>query len=85
MKVAINGFGRIGRSVFRILDQNNDIEVVAINDLSSQESLAYLLKYDTVMGRFSGNVYIDNNLMHTDNETIQMLCEKILKIYLGRI
>jgi|TARA_B000000609_G_C24172652_1_gene351468 glyceraldehyde 3-phosphate dehydrogenase len=76
MKVAINGFGRIGRSVFRILDQNNDIEVVAINDLSSQESLAYLLKYDTVMGRFSGNVYIDNNLMHTDNETIQMLCEK---------
>ena len=52
MRVAINGFGRIGRSVFRILDQNKDIEVIAINDLSDQESLAYLLKYDTIMGRF---------------------------------
>jgi glyceraldehyde 3-phosphate dehydrogenase len=76
MKIAINGFGRIGRSVFRILDQNKDIEVVAINDLSNQDSLAYLLKYDTVMGRFSGNVYIDNDIMHTDNETILMLSNR---------
>ena len=76
MRIAINGFGRIGRSVFRILDKNKDIEVVAINDLSDQESLAYLLKYDTVMGRFSGNVYIEDNIMHTDNETIQMLSQR---------
>ena len=48
MRIAINGFGRIGRSVFRILDQNKDIEVIAINDLSNQESLAYLLKYDNL-------------------------------------
>ncbi len=75
MRVAINGFGRIGRSVFRILDQNKDIEVIAINDLSDQESLAYLLKYDTIMGRFSGNVNIEKDMLHTDNESIQMLSE----------
>ena len=76
MRVAINGFGRIGRSVFRILDQNKDIEVIAINDLSDQESLAYLLKYDTIMGRFSGNVNIEKDILHTDNESVQMLSER---------
>ena len=72
MRVAINGFGRIGRSVFRILDQNKDIEVIAINDLSNQESLAY----DTIMGRFSGNVNIEKDILHTDNESVQMLSER---------
>ena len=76
MRVAINGFGRIGRSVFRILDNNKDIEVIAINDLSNQESLAYLLKYDTIMGRFSGNVNIEKDILHTDNESVQMLSER---------
>ncbi len=76
MRVAINGFGRIGRSVFRILDKNKNIKVVAINDLSEQNSLAYLLKYDTVMGKFSGNIRIENNIMITDNDNIQMLSEK---------
>ena len=76
MRVAINGFGRIGRSVFRILDQNKDIEVIAINDLSNKESLAYLLKYDTIMGRFSGNVNIEKDILHTDNESVQMLSER---------
>ena len=76
MRVAINGFGRIGRSVFRILDKNKDIEVIAINDLSNQESLAYLLKYDTIMGRFSGNVNIEKDILHTDNESVQMLSER---------
>ena len=76
MRVAINGFGRIGRSVFRILDQEDDINVVAINDLSSQESLSYLLKYDTIMGRFDGKVDIDNNLLHTDNQKVLIISEK---------
>ena len=76
MRIAINGFGRIGRSVFRILDQKKDMKVVAINDLSNQESLAYLLKYDTVMGKFSGNVNIEDNIMNTDNDSIQMLSER---------
>tara|TARA_B100000941_G_scaffold287522_1_gene262835 strand:- start:6953 stop:7948 length:996 start_codon:yes stop_codon:yes gene_type:complete len=76
MRVAINGFGRIGRSVFRILNQNDDINVVAINDLSNQDSLAYLLKYDTVMGKFDGNIKIEGGLMKTDNDSVQMLSER---------
>ena len=50
MRIGINGFGRIGRTVFRILNRQQDIDVVAINDLANDDVLAYLLKYDTVMG-----------------------------------
>ena len=57
MRIAINGFGRIGRTVYRILAENNIHEIVAINDLSEPGALAYLLKYDTVMGRFDGEVH----------------------------
>ena len=49
-KIAINGFGRIGRLVFRIIEELDDLEVVAVNDLSTPEELAYLLKYDTNHG-----------------------------------
>ncbi len=56
MRVAINGFGRIGRSVFRIAEQRTDIEIVAINDLFDPGALRYLLEYDTVMGRFPGTL-----------------------------
>ena len=49
MRIALNGFGRIGRSVFRILNARDDFEVVAINDISPSDVLVYLLKYDTVM------------------------------------
>ena len=53
VKVGINGFGRIGRLVFRrILETNADLEVVAVNDLTDNDNLAYLLKYDTAHGRF---------------------------------
>ncbi len=76
MRVAINGFGRIGRSVFRILNEAPDIKVVAINDLSDQNALAYLLKYDTVMGRFSGSVSLEGNIMDTGNEQVKMLVER---------
>ena len=76
MNVAINGFGRIGRSVFRILEQNKNIKVIAINDLNNQESLAYLLKYDTIMGRFSSSVTIENNILITDNNNVKILNEK---------
>ena len=59
-KVAINGFGRIGRAVFRIIAERPDsgIEVVAINDLADDDVLAYLLKYDTVMGNFEHEVEV---------------------------
>ena len=59
MRVAINGFGRIGRSVFRVLDQHKAIDLVAVNDIFDKDALVYLLKYDTVMGRFPGKVSLD--------------------------
>ena len=60
-RVAINGFGRIGRSVFRVISQRDtDIEIVAINDLADDEMTAYLLKYDTVMGEFPGTVTVED-------------------------
>ncbi len=71
-KVGINGFGRIGRSVFRILSQRDDLEVVAINDLFENEQLAYLLKYDTVMGVFSGDVSVDGDVMTAGDDQVQM-------------
>jgi len=55
-KVAINGFGRIGRTVARILLERKSLELVAVNDLSDAASLAHLFKYDTVMGRWKGTV-----------------------------
>ena len=60
-RVAINGFGRIGRSVFRVLNNTQDIELVAINDIFDKEALVYLLKYDTVMGRFPGKVSLEGD------------------------
>jgi glyceraldehyde 3-phosphate dehydrogenase len=76
MKVAINGFGRIGRSVFRILNNRNDIDVVAINDLFDNEVLAYLLKYDTIMKGFGQDIKIKGDEMITPNETVKMLSIK---------
>jgi len=74
MRVAINGFGRIGRSVFRILDKRKDINVVAINDLFDHSALAYLLKYDTVMGGFGdANVRLEGDVLYTSNDTVKML------------
>ena len=76
MKVAINGFGRIGRSVFRILEQVEGVDVVAINDLFDNDALRYLLNYDTVMGPFSGNLTLEDDHLVTDKGRVKMLCEK---------
>ena len=56
IKVAINGFGRIGRLAFRRMQENSNLEVVAINDLSAPSMLAYLLKYDSVQGTFVADI-----------------------------
>jgi glyceraldehyde 3-phosphate dehydrogenase len=72
IKVGINGFGRIGRSVFRIISDRKDMEVVAINDLFDNEQLAYLLKYDTVMGIFDKQVTADKDAMTVGNERVVM-------------
>ena len=65
IKLGINGFGRIGRMVFRAAIQNfsNDIQVVGINDLLDPDYLAYMLKYDSVHGRFQGDVTFENNYL----------------------
>jgi glyceraldehyde 3-phosphate dehydrogenase len=76
MKIAINGFGRIGRSVFRILDQRSDAEVVAINDVFDHEALRYLLSYDTVMGRFPGTLRLEGDTLVTSHGRTRMLRER---------
>jgi glyceraldehyde 3-phosphate dehydrogenase len=76
VKVGINGFGRIGRSVFRILSDRDDIEVVAINDLFENQQLVYLLKYDSVMRVFPKEVSADDDFMYVDGKKIAMTAEK---------
>jgi glyceraldehyde 3-phosphate dehydrogenase len=72
IQVGINGFGRIGRSVFRIISDRDDIEVAAINDLFDNEQLAYLLKYDTVMGIFRKDVSAETDAMYVDDQKVVM-------------
>jgi len=76
MRVAINGFGRIGRSVFRILDKRTDAELVAINDVFDHDALRYLLKYDTVMGRFEGTLRLEGDELLTAHGRTRMLRER---------
>jgi glyceraldehyde 3-phosphate dehydrogenase len=78
MKVAINGFGRIGRAVFRIIAERNDpdLQVVAVNDLTDDDTLAHLLKYDTVFGRFPGEVSVGDGVMTAGGQTVAMLMER---------
>ena len=76
MRVAINGFGRIGRAVFRIAETVDDIEIVAINDLFDHDALAYLLTYDTVMGRFEGGVAVEDGELVTPRTRARMVRER---------
>jgi glyceraldehyde 3-phosphate dehydrogenase len=76
VRAGINGFGRIGRTVFRILAERRDVEVALINDLYDNDHLAYLLKYDTVMGVFPGSVATDAESMTVDGRRTAMTSEK---------
>ena len=64
LKIGINGFGRIGRMVFRLAMQKPDVDVVAINDLLDVKHLAYLLKYDSVHGLFKKEINVENNFKY---------------------
>ncbi|MFN7117760.1 MAG: type I glyceraldehyde-3-phosphate dehydrogenase [Saprospiraceae bacterium] len=75
-KIAINGFGRIGRLTFRNLINNPDVEVVAINDLTDNATLAHLLKYDSVHGKFNGTVTSDDKNIIVNGKAIHGLAEK---------
>jgi glyceraldehyde 3-phosphate dehydrogenase len=76
MRVAINGFGRIGRAVFRVAEEMDAIDIVAINDLFDPQALRYLLNYDTVMGRFKGGVAIEDGEMVTSRTHAKMSSER---------
>ncbi|MFC1673353.1 type I glyceraldehyde-3-phosphate dehydrogenase [Pseudomonadota bacterium] len=78
VRIGINGFGRIGRMVFRAIAQDfsNDFEVVAINDLLEADYLAYMLKYDSVHGRFGGEVSADGGNLVVDGKTIRLTAER---------
>lgn len=77
IKVAINGFGRIGRlALRRILESDTELEVVAINDLTDNDDLAYLLKYDTAQGRFPYTVAVENDDLVVDGKAIKSYAEK---------
>ena len=77
IKIGINGFGRIGRMVFRAAIQNfNDIEVVGINDLLEPEYLAYMLKFDSVHGRFKGEISVEGNHLIVNGKKIRLTQER---------
>ncbi len=76
IKIGINGFGRIGRAVFRIISENENMEVVAINDLIKVETLAYFLKYDSVFGKYDGEIKIENGNLIVDGKEIRITAEK---------
>lgn len=75
-KIGINGFGRIGRLAFRVAIKRDDIEVVAINDLLEVDHLAYLLKYDSVHGRFDGTVEVANGNLVVNGKEVRVTAER---------
>jgi glyceraldehyde 3-phosphate dehydrogenase len=78
IKVGINGFGRIGRNVFRSAVQNfgDDIEIVAINDLLEPDYLAYMLRYDSVHGRFEGEVSVEGGQLVVNGRKVRLTQER---------
>ena len=76
VKIGINGFGRIGRSVLRIAKNNPDVEVVAINDLTDAKMNAYLMKYDSVHGVYPGTVELKDDTLVVDGQAIKVLAER---------
>ena len=75
-RIAINGFGRIGRVLFRVLQKRTNIEIIAINDLSDAKTLAHLLKYDSVHGVFEGTISAEENLLIVNGNKIKIFSEK---------
>jgi glyceraldehyde 3-phosphate dehydrogenase len=76
VKVGINGFGRIGRNIFRTALGNPDIEFVAVNDLTTPETLAHLLKYDSILGNLTNDVSVEGHNLIVDGKTIKVFAER---------
>lgn len=75
-KIAINGFGRIGRLVFRLISERDDMHVVAINDIVPPDNLVYLLKYDTVHGQFKDKIHLEGDTLIVNGKKTKILAEK---------
>ena len=76
IRIGINGFGRIGRLVFRAAMKQNDVTVVGINDLLDVNHLAYLLKYDSVHGNYDGTIEVEGSNLVVDGRTIKISAER---------
>ncbi len=78
VKVGINGFGRIGRNTFKVILEkySKELEIVAINDLTDAKTLAHLLKYDSIFGRFNGTVEADNNYLVVNGNKVEIIAER---------
>ena len=76
LKIGINGFGRIGRMVFRAAAGRSDVQIVAINDLLDVDHLAYLLKYDSVHGNFNGTVEVSDGHLVVNGKTVRITAER---------
>ena len=74
IRIAINGFGRIGRNILRALEENHnrDFEIVRVNDLSKTDNLAHLLKYDSVHGRFNGSIESQGDILKVNEKKINV-------------
>jgi len=75
-RVAINGFGRIGRAFFKLALEHPELKIVAVNDLTEPETLAYLLRYDTVYGRYEKEVEVSGGDLKVGGERVKILSEK---------
>ena len=77
VKVGINGFGRIGRNFFRAQQElDADVEIVAVNDLGDAKTMAHLLKYDSNLGPFNGEVQLENGVLRAGGEEVRILSER---------
>src|SRR5438067_1116561 len=76
IKIGINGFGRIGRCVYRIVMKRDDVEVAAINDITDPKAVAYLLKFDTVMGKLEEDVKLDGDTLVVGRQCTKMVSHK---------
>src|SRR5207245_8215194 len=76
LKVGINGFGRIGRNVFRAAQGRSEFEIVAVNDITNPATLAHLLRYDSILGNYGGTVAADGDHLLVDGKPVKVFAER---------
>ena len=84
LRVAINGFGRIGRYTAKLLLNRSDFNLVAINDLADPTAIAHLLKYDSVHGKFDANIRLSPHFLQVNEHEVALFLNQIQKTFLGK-